>query len=204
MKNYRKGLSLGRLASQLGVSMSGYYNWLSRLIAAESVVLLRLKSLFEDHKGNAGAPLLHQDLLSEGYVLSERTVGRMLKRTGLRAKSTLKYRPQTDEENQLTALPNHLNRAFKVDHPDQVWVTDITYIKTIEGWLYLCIYIDLFSRKIVGWQTSSRMDRHLVCDALRDALNRRCPSSTLLIHSDQGSQYKIGRASCRERVFRIV
>lgn len=189
MHDYRQGLSLGRLAEQLNVSVSGYYHWLKRPSATESADRARLKSLFSLHNGNAGAPMLCQDMKSEGFDISERTVGRRLKALGLKAKIAKKYKPQTDRSQQLTALPNHLNRGFKVQHPNQVWVTDITYLRTAEGWLYLCTYLDLFSRKIVGWQTSQRIDRHLVCDGLNDALRRRGNPQGVMIHSDQGSQY---------------
>ncbi len=97
--------------------------------------------------------------------MSERTIGRMLKKLGLRSRIARKYKHTTDSNHRLSTAPNFLDSQFTVTQPNKVWTTDITYIRTKEGWLYLCVMLDLLSRRIVGWQTSHRIDRQLVCDA---------------------------------------
>ena len=121
--------------------------------------------------------------------MSERTVGRMLSQLGLRSKTARKYKHTTDSNHRLPTSPNLLNRQFTVSKPNSVWTTDITYIRTKEGWLYLCVMLDLFSRRIVGWQTSTRIDRQLVCDVFNYAIARQGYPKNLMVHSDQGSQY---------------
>ncbi len=121
--------------------------------------------------------------------MSERTVGRMLKKLGLRSKISRKYKHTTDSNHRLPTAPNLLDRQFTVTRPNRIWTTDITYIHTKEGWLYLCVMLDLFSRRIVGWQTSHRIDRQLVCDAFNYAMARQGYPTNIMVHSDQGSQY---------------
>lgn len=124
-----------------------------------------------------------------GYKLSERTGGRMLQKLGLRSKACRKYRHTTDSNHRLPVAPNLLDRQFGVSRPNKVWTTDITYIRTRAGWLYLCVMLALFSRRIVGWQTSHRIDRQLVCDTLSTAMARQGYPVGVMVHSDQGSQY---------------
>ena len=172
----------------LGVSTSRYYAWLKR--PPKSVNLDdEVKAQYWRHKSRLGAPSLVHDVRESGYQTSERTVSRVLKRLGLRSKAARKFKCTTDSNHRHAIVPNRLNRQFNPTHPNQIWVSDITYIKTGEGWLYLCVIIDLFGRKIVGWQTSSRIDRHLVCQTLTCALFRRGNPKNVLLHSDRGSQY---------------
>ncbi|CAM4175491.1 hypothetical protein F901_02574 [Acinetobacter dispersus] len=117
------------------------------------------------HHARLGAPSLVHDMRDMGNKLSERSVGRMLKTLGLRSKVCRKYRYTTDSNHCLPVAPNLLDRQFNVNQPNKVWTTDITYIQTKAGWLYLCVMLDLFSRRIVGWQTRHRIDRQLVCEA---------------------------------------
>ena len=129
-----------------------------------------------------------------GYSMSGRTVGRMLKKLGLRSKIARKYKHTADSNHRLPTAPNLLDRKFTVTEPNKVWTADITYIRTKEGWLYLCVMLDLFSRRIVGWQTSTRIDRQLVCDAFNYALARQGYPIGVMIHSlakqcFSGSQY---------------
>lgn len=125
----------------------------------------------------------------KGYCLSERTVGRMLRALGLRSKIARKFKYNKDSQNRLAVAPNLLDRQFSVSAPNKVWTTDITYIWTQQGWVYLCVMLDLFSRRIVGWQTSKHIDRHLVCDAFNYAMARQGYPRGVMVHSDQGSQY---------------
>ena len=148
-----------------------------------------LKAVYWQHHARLGAPSLVHDMHDLGYSMSERTVGRMLKKLGLGSKIARKYKHTTDSNHRLPTAPNLLDRQFTVTEPNKVWTTDITYIRTKEGWLYLCVMLDLFSRRIVGWQTSTRIDRQLVCDAFNYALARQGYPIGMMIHSDQGSQY---------------
>ncbi|RZG77046.1 IS3 family transposase [Acinetobacter sp. WCHAc060033] len=172
----------------LGVSTSGYYAWRKRQIYVNQKYT-DLKAVYWQHHARLGAPSLVHDMHDLGYCMSERTVGRMLKKLSLRSKIARKYKHTTDSNHRLPTAPNLLDRQFTVTLPNKVWTTDITYIRTKEGWLYLCVMLDLFSRRIIGWQTSYRIDRQLVCDAFNYAMARQGYSTSVMVHSDQGSQY---------------
>ena len=172
----------------LDVSTSGYYAWRKRQTNTAQKYN-DLKVVYWQHHARLGAPSLVHDMRDLGYRMSERTVGRMLKKLGLRSRIARKYKHTTDSNHRLSTAPNLLDRQFTVTQPNKVWTTDITYIRTKEGWLYLCVMLDLFSRRIVGWQTSHRIDRQLVCDAFNYAMARQGYPTGVMVHSDQGSQY---------------
>jgi len=179
---------MAALCQALGVSRSGYYAWCKRPQRCTS-----LRSAIErchaQHRGRVGAPALHADLAHLGLGVCARTVGRHMRAMGLRAKFAKKFKRTTDSNHTLGLLPNVLQRQFQVDTPNQVWVGDITYIRTGQGWLYLATVIDLFSRAVVGWQMSTRIDARLVSDALQAALLSRGEPTCVMVHTDQGSQY---------------
>lgn len=170
------------------VSKSGYYAWQARP-KRSNLLHNRVSQCFAHHGARAGAPCLTKDVNALGLPVSQRTVGRSLARLGLRPRSMRKFRATTNSKHKLPVNQNLLNRQFTLDKPNQVWVGDITYIRTDEGWLYLAIMLDLFSRQIVGWQMSSRIDAQLVKDALQAALVNRGNPTGVMIHSDQGVQY---------------
>ncbi|MDC4265495.1 IS3 family transposase [Acinetobacter baumannii] len=172
----------------LGVSTSGYYAWRKRQIYVNQKYT-DLKAVYWQHHARLGAPSLVHDMHDLGYCISERTVGRMLKKLSLRSKIARKYKHTTDSNHRLPTAPNLLDRQFTVSLPNKVWTTDITYIRTKEGWLYLCVLLDLFSRRIIGWQSSHRIDRQLVCDAFNYAMASQGYPTGVMVHSDQGSQY---------------
>lgn len=178
-----------RLVCQLlNISRSGYYAWLNR--PSKSTTLSEyIKKQYWVHKARLGAPSLVHDARDDGYHVSERTVSRILQQRGLRSKAARKFKHKADLGTRHGVAPNTLDRKFNPDKPNRVWVTDITYIKTGEGWLYLCVIIDLYGRKVIARQTSRHIDRHLVCNALKQALFRRHFPQNVLIHSDRGSQY---------------
>ncbi len=181
----------------LKVSASGFYAWRNREHKPKAIAL-KLKDAYAVHKGKAGAPLLCADLKAEGFKCSVSTVSRLMKKAHLRAKLTRKYRLTTDSKHRLPLAPNRLKRQFDVAKPNKVWVGDITYIQTNQGWLYLAVMIDLFSRQVVGWQVSDRIDQQLVNEALLAAMaNRGCPKR-VMIHTDRGSQY------CAKSFIKIV
>jgi transposase InsO family protein len=172
------------LCQALQVSRSGYYAWHKRQ-SRTAPLLSAVSQAFASHQARAGAPSLQ----AQGFEISERSVGRALAKLGLRAKGTRKFKPAGSKKHHMSTAPNLLGRQFALAKPNQVWVTDITYIRTNEGWLYLAVMIDLHSRLVVGWQMDTRMEQQLVCDALQAALLVRGTPKGVMIHSDQGSQY---------------
>lgn len=175
----------------LGVARAGYYAWLEHPIsdrAQEDIRLIKLiKASFIASHGVYGAPRILQDLREQGETCSKHRVARLMRENGLRALHGYKVR-HIPVKKPSALIPNLLQRRFTVSQRNEVWVTDITYIRTWQGWLYLAVVMDLFSRKIVGWATKSTIHRDLVLDAVTKAVRSRRPRKTL-IHSDQGSQY---------------
>lgn len=180
--------TMAALCEGLEVSRSGFYAWRNRCHEAKPIDVA-LERAYHAHRGKAGAPSLTPELQAKGFTLSERTAGRKLHRMGLKARVTRKFRHTTDSKHKYPIEPNLLDRQFTVGGPNLVWVSDITYLRTSEGWLYLAVMIDLFSRQVIGWQMSTRIDQALVCDALEAALTIRGYPKGVMIHSDRGSQY---------------
>ena len=184
------------MCKTFNVSRSGYYQWLSRKpgLRRQRDELLRQKILEIYHQGRGyyGSPRIYRSLLKAGYCCSKKRVERLMRELRIRAKQKRKYKATTDSMHKYPLAENILNRAFNVGGPNQCWVSDITYIYTKEGWLYLSTIMDLYSRKIVGWAIEKRLTKDLVINALNMAIFNRRPGSGLLMHSDRGSQY----ASC--------
>ena len=180
----------------LDVSRSGYYAWLRRPESkrkAEDKALTKLiEEIHEDSNGEYGSPKIHQELRRRGTRYGHNRVARLMRKDGLRAKIIRKFKATTNSKHNLPVAENLLNRDFSPDAPNRAWVADITYIWTNEGWLYLAIVIDLFSRAVVGWSMSERMTRSLVMNAFTLAVMRRNPARGLIHHSDRGSQYASG------------
>lgn len=183
------------MVKALSVSRSGYYEWLKVLDSPSPRQLQRIerddqvKLAFDVAKKRNGARRLQVDLAEQGYSCDIKTIGASMARQGLIAKAARKFKLTTDSKHQKSISPNLLARDFTADAPNQKWAGDITYLYTTEGWLYLAVVIDLYSRAVVGWSMSSRMTADLVCDALNMALWRRGFPQGLIIHSDRGSQY---------------
>lgn len=180
----------------LYVSTSGYYNWLknqdrepTEREERRKEIKQKIAKFFHESHGTYGSPRIHSDLIDERYVVSQKTVARYMQEMGLRATPEEKYVVTTDSNHDLRIYPNLLKQNFNVDQPNKVWVTDITYIWTLEGWVYLASVMDLFSRKIVGWSQGSNMEKKLPLQALKMAITTRQPSEGLIHHSDRGSQY---------------
>lgn len=180
----------------LTVSRSGYYDWVKRQPRgpsprekARQARDAQVKQAFTHRKGRSGAPNLTRDLHDAGQPCDRKTVAKSLQRQGLRAKAATKFKVTTDSKHDMPVAPNHLGRDFHAPAPNQKWVGDITYLWTDEGWVYLAVLIDLFSRAVIGWSLSHRMTRQLVCDTLTMALWRRGFPKGVLLHSDRGSQY---------------
>ena len=150
----------------------------------------QIVDIFEASRGTYGSPRMHRALLARGVQVGLNRVVRLMARLGLRARAKRKFKATTDSEHAFPIADNVLNRGFKTVEPDRVWVADMTYIWTAEGWLYLAVIIDLFSRRVVGWSMADHMRTELVLTALEAALGQRKPSPQgLTFHSDRGSQY---------------
>jgi len=139
-----------------------------------------------------GSPRVHEDLQEQGIRCGRKRVARLMRENGIRAKQARRFKATTDSDHNDPVAPNLLDREFHVDVPDRVWAADLTYIWTREGWLYLAVILDLFSRRVVGWSMSKRITSQLTLEALSVALWSRKPSPGLLHHSDRGSQYTCG------------
>jgi len=180
----------------LKVSTSGYYKWLKLQSSPQSEkekyrvdIQQKISKSFHESFGTYGSPRVHDDLIDWGYTISQKTVARMMREMGLKATQPEEFVVTTDSNHDLNIYPNILDRQFSVDEPNQVWVSDITYIWTLEGWVYLASEMDLFSRKIVGWSIADHMKKELTIQALNMAIVQRQPGEGLLHHSDRGSQY---------------
>lgn len=175
------------------VSRSSYYEWLkrgeSRRKKSDRELSEKIRALFNAYRGRYGSPRIYDDLRDMGIRCSKKRVERLMREMGLRARHKRKYKVTTNSKHNYPIAPNLLNRQFKVDAPNKVWVADITYIRTFEGWLYLATVMDLFSRKIVGWAMSKNIDAELAITALKMAIKRRRPPKGLMHHSDRGVQY---------------
>ncbi len=189
---YRRRYSVRRMCRVLGVSPSGYYDWVERPVSARSQrhqrLTAQIKTLHQGSRETYGAPRIHRDLIEAGEVVGKNTVALLMQRAGIVPKMVRKFRVTTDSRNTRPA-PNILDRSFSVPEPNRCWVTDMTFIPTREGWLYLTVIIDLFSRAVVGWAMHRRMTSKMNMDALQMALSRRCGQAPAVLHSDQGSQY---------------
>mgnify|MGYP002632621382 FL=1 len=176
----------------LRVHRSGFYAWLNEPLSPRAKVneglTLKIKEFYDQSMGIYGSPRIFCDLREAGVACSENRVARLMRAAGI--KSVRGYKsPRYKVGKPALVAPNQLQRQFQHDEPDQAWVTDITYIRTHEGWLYLAAVLDLHSRAVVGWSMGSRMQTGLVLDALTMAVWRRRPKDSVIIHSDQGSQF---------------
>jgi len=151
----------------------------------------RIRELFARHNGMAGSPMITADLHDDPEFsrVSRNRVARLMREMGLKCRTVKKFVVTTDSKHNEPVAPNLLDRNFTVSSPDLVWVTDITYLKVGAKWYYLTVFIDLFSRIVVGWDLSSSLERHSAIRALNKSILRRCPGQGLMIHSDRGVQY---------------
>ena len=178
------------------MSRSGYYSWLSHGESdrsnANRRLLFDIRMVHDRSRRTYGSPRVTAELHAQGVGCGENRVARLMRENGIRAKRRRKYRVTTNSKHNLPVAPNLLARQFTVDHTNAVWVSDITYIWTSEGWLYLAGVVDLYSRMVVGWSMSNRITGDLTLNALNQAIGRRRPNPGLLHHSDRGSQYAAG------------
>lgn len=182
-----------RMCGLLHVTRSAYYDWKQRgadLISAEEFALCsRMKARFVQSRQSLGSRGMIKQLRKEGFVIGRYRARRLMKQLGLVVKVKRRYRVTTQSKHDLPVAPNVLNREFNPAQPNQAWVSDITYVWTVQGWLYLAVVMDLYSRRIVGWRMDRTMTQALVIRALMMAVNLRQPQAGLIHHSDRGSQY---------------
>lgn len=183
-----------RLCGVLGISRSGYYARLHRGESERSRtdrrLLVGIRASFESSRKTYGAIRVHRDLRGDGYGCGKNRVARLMRENGLKSVHRFKYRPQTTDSTHAQAIsPNVICQDFTAKHPNQKWGCDISYIPTDEGWLYVAIVLDFYSRKVVGWSAGPSLASDLCCEALRMACLRRQPPQELIHHSDRGVQY---------------
>jgi transposase InsO family protein len=195
---YRSLWPVSILCEQLEVSPSGYHQHRQRRAlrqgkpggrVSNDALLAHIKAIHAQVKGEYGWPRIWKQLLANGIRVGKERVRKLMALHGIRAKTKRKFKATTNSAHQLPVAPNLIARDFSPALPNQVWTTDITYLATDEGWLYLTVMLDLFSRQVVGWSIKPRMTQQLVVDALRMAWFRRRPAAGLIVHSDRGSQY---------------
>lgn len=193
IKKHAKEFSVRLMCKMLVVSSSGYYDWRDRppsRRAEENAILTgKIKAIFDNENCRAGAKRIAKRLRLEGTHVSRHRVARIMRLNGWRAKAARKFKATTNSNHKLPVAPNLLQQNFSASMPNEKWVSDITYIWTEEGWLYLAVVMDLYSRMVVGWSMSERMTSKLVIDALQMAIWRRKMPRGVIIHSDRGSQY---------------
>lgn len=185
--------TVSELCRALEVSRTGYYAWVkrpqSKHQSKDALLAVKVVEIHQQNRGVYGRPRIHRDLKDQGFDVGPNRVARLMREQGLVGKAKKSFVPTTDSNHELEVAPNKLARDFKATAPHQKWVGDITYLATPEGWVYLAVIIDLFSRMVVGWAVGTVIDRHLVLKALEQAKRRRGKLAGGLFHSDRGAQY---------------
>ena len=190
----RTDFSIGELTQTLGVSRSGYYAWRKRRqepgprSRQNAVLLVHIAAIHKEHQERYGSPRIYQTLRQAGIACGHNRVARLMRSQGLQAARKQPFRPRTTQAG-ATSVPNLLANRPPPQRPDQVWVADITYVWTEQGWLYLAAVMDLYTRQIVGWHAAAHLRSSLAEVALQQALRRRRPAPGLIHHSDRGFQY---------------
>jgi putative transposase len=181
------------MCAVLGVSRSGFYAWRQRPPSdreqADAALATRIRLVHRESRGTYGSPRVLRALRDAGAPCGKHRVARLMQREGLRGRAKTRFRFTSTVRAEMPAAPNRLNRDFTAPAPNRIWAADITQIRTAEGWLFLAVVLDLFSRRIVGWTTAARPEQALAVEALQQAIRSRRPGAGLLHHSDRGGQY---------------
>jgi transposase InsO family protein len=194
ISTHREEFEITVMCRVLAVSRSGYYAWLKRPTSPRKMADQRLsqqiKEIHQQSRQTYGSPRIQAELAENGISCSPKRVARLMRQAALVAKQSRKFKvTTTDSVHNYPVAPNLLEQDFGASRPNEKWLSDITYIPTAEGWLYLAAVLDLYSRRIVGWAMSDSLERHLPINALKMAIQARQPAPGLLHHSDRGSQY---------------
>ena len=189
----RKEFRVGKMCKVLNVSRSGYHNYLKRRIGSrgkdEYIILEMIKEIHRDSRGLYGSPRIYQELRRRGIRINKKRVVRIMRKYGIRAKTKRKFKKTTNSNHSSPIAKDLIGQNFKTSKSNKIWVSDITYIWTKEGWLYLACILDLYSRMIVGWCLDQRLTSSLVTTAIRNAIIQRGENLGIIFHSDRGSQY---------------
>jgi len=190
---YRSVYRVEKMCRILNISRSSYYTWKTRSKSMRDKVnealVFEIKLIFEKNRKLYGSPRITAELRAKGISCGENRVARLMRINGIVAKTKRRFKATTDSKHTLPVAENVINQDFTAERPNEVWASDITYIWTKEGWLYLAVILDIFNRKIVGWAMDSRITRNLVMKAFIMAVKRHNPKSGVIFHSDRGSQY---------------
>jgi len=193
IRSHRKEHKVVRMCEVMEVSTSGYYDWMTRPESERSRENRRLTEKIRHYHQQSreiyGSPKIHKDLVADGEMCGIHRVARLMQKADIQSKMTRKFVITTDSKNTMEPAPDLLQRQFVVDQPDWAWVSDTTFIATREGWLYLAVVLELFSRQVIGWAMSANNNATLVQDALTMAIWRRGQVENVIVHSDQGSTY---------------
>jgi len=193
IESHRSAFAVERMCRTLGVRRSGYYAWRSRVPGKRSAedehLLVRIRESYKKSRRSYGSPRVLKDLRAWGLRCGKNRIARLMREHGIAARTKKKFKATTNSRHALPVAPNLLNREFNVARPDEAWVSDITYVWTREGWLYLAVVLDLFSRRVVGWGMGDRLTAEIALSALKMAIGNRKPSAGLTYHSDRGVQY---------------
>jgi putative transposase len=191
--DHRQHWPVRLLCETLEVSTAGYYAWRQRPTSSQeqrrTALVVEIRAIHAEAKARYGSPRIHAELAARGQDCCVNTVAKLMHDHDIRAKTARKFCCTTDSNHHLPVAENVLDRQFNPSEANEVWVADITYLPTREGWLYLAAVEDLFSRRVVGWSIADHLESRLVVDALELAVQRRLPGEGLLAHSDRGSQY---------------
>ena len=198
MNNHRREFPVGKVCKVFKLSRSSFYDWCrlrpSNRDRENRMILIEIQRIHQRCRASYGSPRMTEELLARGFRVSRPRVARLMKNNGIRAVRKKRFVVTTDATHNYATAPNRLARKFMATSKGQVWVSDITYIRTGRGWLYLTVIIDLFDRKVIGWALSSSLKaKHTSIAAWNMAVERRPPNGKLIFHSDRGIQY-----ACRE------
>jgi putative transposase len=187
------GFPVSAMCEVLGVSRGGYYAWVARpesaRAAEDRALAAEIRASHEASRGRYGSPRVHAELRAHGRRVGRKRVARLMRGMGLSARRKRRFRRTTDGAHAFPVAPNLLGRDFEAAAPNRVWLADLTYIRTAEGWLYLAVVLDLFTRRVVGWAMAEHLGHELALAALDMAIARERPTPGLMHHSDRGAQY---------------
>jgi putative transposase len=192
ISDYRSAFGVKKMCQTLAVSRSGFYAWDQRKTSNRTreneALLLRIKEIYRESRGTYGSPRITQALLGQGLRSGHNRVARLMKCNGIRVKTKRRFKT-TDSNHRLAVADNLLNQRFCATKPDEIWASDITYVRTSQGWLYLAVILDVYSRRIIGWSMSSGLSKELILHALNQAVGQRQSQPGIIFHSDRGRQY---------------
>ena len=194
IKDYRLEFPVLKMCQVLGVSRSGYYNWDKRGLSTRNfrnqILLILIKDIYKFHKGRYGSPRITKELMDKGYQVGHNRIARIMKENNIKAVIKKRFKPKTTDSNHgFPYSENLLMQNFDVSGICEAWVSDITYIETLESWKYLCVVMDLYNREIVGWSLSPDLDTEILMDAFDMAVHHHLGKKGLIFHSDRGVQY---------------